>query len=290
MQLTIRKAVQSEMRATSTGNLLKLVSSTFVARSASRADLKIESHLEAHRDSQNKLFYNHVVPYHLSDTTLAEFRFRDDTRFRQVENGDGDGSTAFMLDIDLIDKDSGERCTHTVTVWQNINGALRLQVGNEEITLFKTEDNYESPTGPVKRIYRCSSNYKDADRPRYAEINRTTKRISLRVGSCLLADIDACAESEGINRNTWLFHVIRTALDAPHFWVRDRKRGEPAVKMLRLRLDPALLQRLDGVVNQSGLSRTDWVRQAVEDALERSLLKRVEADDERNVRPLSNVS
>ena len=97
-----------------------------------------------------------------------------------------DNLTAIMLDLYIETGQPNQKLDDLINEW-----------------ILNTFKEKAKPKLILEKSYRKASEYPRPDLPRFAEANRQTERVSLRLPPDLLAKIDEVAEAAGMNRTEW---------------------------------------------------------------------------------------
>ena len=107
----------------------------------------------------------------------------------------------------------------------------------------------------------------NANKPRWAEENRTGVRFPMRLSESLISDIDASAQSLGITRTEWFVQVIEKALSSKKYTIPPDSPEFKTTRPISIRISESLNDQISDAASRSGLSKTEWVRRVARLAL-----------------------
>lgn len=115
----------------------------------------------------------------------------------------------------------------------------------------------------VRKVYRRAAERPDPTLPAGHEENRTTKRLSMQLDYDVLKILDEKKRQTGFDRTKVISMCAVAAFDSELDAVSNELSLSGHTKLVQIRLEPNIAERLKASAKKRGISMTNWITDAV---------------------------
>lgn len=224
-----------------------------------KSRMTLVSDVERGIGADRKPFINHILNIDLPDDRVAQIRLRYDTRIEANTEGD----VRFDTEAIITDKRSGKIYRKNANVVSIYTGSINITIDDFYFSIEKLKDLIDEtkPSTPpkAKRAYRRASELPDPQKSRFAEVNRLTKAVSVRVDADMERNIDAASRARGLDKSTWLTQLL-TMPTLPRFGRAQLESPPKGGQPVQFRLSPEVIAKLDAAAESAATTRSVWLR------------------------------